>query len=57
MYVSGWGMQGCSTDHWCKSHSVLPYTDQLLQFLLVAPEAPYSILAYLTGGEEASLVW
>ena len=57
MYVSGWGMQGCSTDHRCKSHSVLPDTDQLLHFLLVAPETPCSILVYLTGDEEASLVW
>ena len=38
--ISGWGEQGCGTDHLYKSHSFLPATDQLLHFPPVAPEAP-----------------
>ena len=38
--VSGWGAQGCDIDYLCKSHSVLPATDQLLLFPLTAPKAP-----------------
>ena len=33
-------MQGCGTDHLCRSHSVLPATDGLLHSPLIAPETP-----------------
>ena len=39
-HISGWGTQGCGTDHLCRSHSVLLVTDQLLCSPLIAPEAP-----------------
>ena len=32
---SGWGVQGCSKDHACRSYSVLPFTDQLLHSHLI----------------------
>ena len=32
---SGWGMQSRSTDHSCRSYTVLPTTDQFLYFLSV----------------------
>ena len=38
--ISGWGSQGCGTDHLCRSHSVLPATDQLLHSPPTAAEAP-----------------
>ena len=38
-HVSGWGMQGCGTDHLCRSLSVLPATDWLLCSPL-GPESP-----------------
>ena len=38
-HLSGWDMQGCVKDHLCKSHSVLPATDQLLRSPLIALEA------------------
>lgn len=30
IHISGWGMEGCVTDHLCRSHFVLPATDQVL---------------------------
>ena len=38
-HTSGWGAQGCDTDHLCRSHSVLPATDRLLRSPPLAPEA------------------
>ena len=28
--ISGWGTHGCGMNHLCRSHSILPATDQLL---------------------------
>ena len=39
-HVSGWGAQSCGKDYLCRSHSVLPATDQFLSSLW-APEAPF----------------
>lgn len=39
-HVPIWDMQGCSTDHLYKSHSVLSATDQLFHTPLTASDAP-----------------
>ena len=39
-HISGWGMQGCGIGHLCRSHSVLPTTDRLLNSPPIAPKAP-----------------
>ena len=54
---SGWGMQGCSMYHLCRSYSVLPATDQMLHshsspqsFLSVPVDLPATEGASLRGG-------
>ena len=36
-----WGVQGCGTDHLCRSHSVLSATDQPFHSPLTASDAPF----------------
>ena len=54
-HLSGWGVQACGTDHLCRSHSVLPATDQWLHSPPVAPEAP--LLSQLTSPLVRGLPW
>lgn len=49
-------MQGCGTDHLCKSCSVLPATDQPLHFLY-SPWRPLSISVYSATGAGCPLEW
>ena len=53
--ISGRGMQGCGTDCLCRSHSVLPATDQLLHSLPIASEAP--LLPQLIFPQVSVLPW
>ena len=52
--ISGWGTQGCGTDHLCRSHSAPHTTDHVL-YSPLGPQSSPSVSTYLLSSEGASL--